>query len=688
MRKAMRALTVLSLFGLGLGSVTSCGPAEKSISLTVDGKAVENGSSVTVNQAVPFTLKATLANGSEEDQIVWRTNAASAFTFSAQVGEEITVTPNTATTTGYTISASLQGDNTVTTAINVIVTAGETKYSLDVDTSDMKTEYVQGDFFSTEGMEVYGVESINGQEINRYELGATEYTIDLTNGTRLEEVGTITVHVNPVDQTYAAGSFDISVVENRAWGFVNFMQDLADNGYMGLYSDDSGYVYTSNFVTDDFYFDLRTGMYYRNETSGVRQYEIGGEEALEVRDAGNVYKNYKNQTDLKDFIKTATNATSSLDEWLPEYSTGIEVYTNSGYEFYVLNSDASNFLASIYGYDSLSLDGVNILPVSAEVTFIDDANSVAQIIFFVSVQGQQLMAGTEFLGTLDQETRAEIAEIDSIITAKDPSNFTAYDSAYTNPLFQAAVEGIGGAQTVAYTTTSKSTYIVTPTSVEARFFDLESGAYNVFGHGILDSDYTFTDDYGEVHNLTSGALRYEITANPTTGEATAFNIGVESDPDITSTDDFGYRWTDMPLLSKDFWKYYTFDSLESLPVYDDDGKNIIEYTDTYTFGIHGSDIEFTESLNAIDYAFQYNIEQSGLTPFKVEVSLVAHFDPDNLKAPSGVSAEITYWATDSRDGRLYYILRAESDASIEQTYWDTNVFPVLDKVGETTEPAA
>lgn len=688
MRKAMRALTVLSLFGLGLGSVTSCGPDAKSISLTVDGKAVENGGSITVDQAVPFTLKATIANGSEDDQIVWATNAASAFTFSAQVGEEITVTPNTATATGYTISASLQGDRTVTTAFNVIVTEGETKYSLDVDTSKMQTEYVQGDFFSTSGMEVYGVESINGHEISRYELGATEYTIDLTNGTRLEEIGTVTVHVNPVDQTYEAGSFTIAVVENPAWDFVNFMQDLADNGYTGLYSDDGQHVYTGSLVTEDYYFNLRTSMYYRNEASGVRSYEIGGEQVIEVRDAGNVFKNYKNQTDLKDFVKTATNATASLSDWEPEYSTDIDVYTSSGHEFYVLNSDASNFLASIYGYDSLSLDGVNILPVSVEATFIDDANSLAQFVFLVTYQGQQLLAGYEFLGTIDADMQAAIAEIDSVIDAKDPSNFTAYDETYTNPFFQVAVEGIGGADTVAYTTSSDSTYIVTPTSVEARFYDLETKAYNVFGHGILDSEYTFTDDGGEVHNLSSGALRYEITANPNTGEVTAFNIGVESDPDITSTDAFGYRWTDMPLLSQDFWKYYTFDSLEAAPVYDDDGVNIIEYEQRYVFGIHGDDIEFTESLNAIDYAFQYNIEQAGLLPFKVEVALVAHYDPDDLNEPSGLSAEITYWATETRSGGLYYVLRAESDASIEQTYWDTNVFPALDKVGETTEPAA
>ena len=692
MRKAMRALTVLSLFGLGLGSVTSCGPSEKSISITVDGTAVENGSSVTVNQAVPFTLKATLANGSEEDQIVWRTNAASAFTFSAQVGEEITVTPNTATTTGYTISASLQGDNTVTTAINVIVTAGETKYSLDVDTSDMKTEYVQGDFFSTEGMEVYGVESINGQEINRYELGATEYTIDLINGTRLEEVGTITVHVNPVDQTYQAGSFDIAVVENKAWDFVNLMQNFADNGFAELYADTAtGQVYYSALNTPDYYLELNSGMYYKAENNTVRGYQLASDKTTKetiVIDTGNVYKNYKNQTDLKDFVKTMKRSNSAVSDWSAEYSTGIQVYTSSGYEVYVLNNDASNFLASIYGYDSLAIGGV-FLPVSVEATFLDPEQTVIQFSFYVSYQGQQLIAGYEFLAAIDDQIKSLVTEADAIIAAKDESNFVSYDGTYVNEFLQIALEGLGGAEKLAYSTTNDSSYIVTPTVAEARFLDSESGLFNVIGEGIIDSEHTYTDDEGEVYNLEAGAVGYQIAINPQTGSATAVNVDKESDPDVTSTSQLGRRWTDMPLLSEDYWKYYAYESCTYLsPVYDDNGENIEEYTDIYRFGIHGSDIEFTESLEALDYVYQYTLAQAGLAPYKVEVSLIVHYSPDDTKNPVDITASVMYWISEDSSGRLGYVLSAETSNDVPETFWESDILGAFDKVGETTEPAA
>ena len=37
MKKSLKALAVLSLFGLGLGSVTACGGSSKSITISVNG---------------------------------------------------------------------------------------------------------------------------------------------------------------------------------------------------------------------------------------------------------------------------------------------------------------------------------------------------------------------------------------------------------------------------------------------------------------------------------------------------------------------------------------------------------------------------------------------------------------------------------------------------------------------------
>ena len=116
MKKSLKALAVLSLFGLGLGSVTACGGSSKSITISVNGTAVGNGESVNVTETSIFTLNATVDNGSEDDVVVWSTNSPSAITFSSHSGAEITATANTPTTTGWVVAATLESDSTVTTA--------------------------------------------------------------------------------------------------------------------------------------------------------------------------------------------------------------------------------------------------------------------------------------------------------------------------------------------------------------------------------------------------------------------------------------------------------------------------------------------------------------------------------------------------------------------------------------------
>ena len=120
MKKSLKALAVLSLFGLGLGSVTACGGSSKSITISVNGTAV-GANGVHVNELSTVTFSATIDGGAETDTVVWATNSVSAFTFSSTTGNEVTATANTPSTTGYVVSATLEGDASVTSSITVFI---------------------------------------------------------------------------------------------------------------------------------------------------------------------------------------------------------------------------------------------------------------------------------------------------------------------------------------------------------------------------------------------------------------------------------------------------------------------------------------------------------------------------------------------------------------------------------------
>ena len=219
MKKSLKALAVLSLFGLGLGSVTACGGSSKSITISVNGTAVGNGESVNVTETSIFTLNATVDNGSEDDVVVWSTNSPSAITFSSHSGAEITATANTPTTTGWVVAATLESDSTVTTAITVIVDEATRTYSISVDTTSAKTTFFQGETFSTQGLVVNETEYINGTEGDTVELGSSEYTTSIAVGTTLDTLGSQTVTVTSnVDESLTA-TYVINVVENPLANF-------------------------------------------------------------------------------------------------------------------------------------------------------------------------------------------------------------------------------------------------------------------------------------------------------------------------------------------------------------------------------------------------------------------------------------------------------------------------------------
>ena len=138
--KKMKLIAAMSLVGLGLSGLSGCSNSaveETSISISVNGTAVEANGNVSVDELTPFTLKATVNNGGADDVVSWGSSTPNAFTFSSLTGLETTATANYASSTPITIFAQLQDDASVKTTINVTVNSVELTYKLSVDTSEM-----------------------------------------------------------------------------------------------------------------------------------------------------------------------------------------------------------------------------------------------------------------------------------------------------------------------------------------------------------------------------------------------------------------------------------------------------------------------------------------------------------------------------------------------------------------------
>ena len=119
-KKHARLLTVLTAFGLGLGSIASCGAGASSspITLTCDSKEINLSETFEAKLGKYYTFEANIDTEKnpqfKDAEIVFSNDAESAFEFSAD-GNYLKFA---AIKTGsFTISASVKGDET--TKVNV-----------------------------------------------------------------------------------------------------------------------------------------------------------------------------------------------------------------------------------------------------------------------------------------------------------------------------------------------------------------------------------------------------------------------------------------------------------------------------------------------------------------------------------------------------------------------------------------
>lgn len=303
MKKGFKALAVLSLFGLGLGSVSACGGPSKSITISVNGTAVPNGGNVTVDKYSTINFSAMIDGGSETDSIVWATSSPKALTFDSNKGLEVSAKANLETTTGWTVSATLEGDTSVTTSILVYVNDVEETYGLTVDVSEMKTTYLRGETFSSDGLSVLYTTFANGEPIDSYEIGSDEYTLSLQNGEKLDEEGEIEVTVTAKDTSLGSTTFTINVGKNDNYAIntnLDYYEENTDLELIALetYVDEQGktQVMSSQITStwDDYVLDSTNQAVYHAEDGFIRKYEFGYDENnnIALKDAGYIYDSY------------------------------------------------------------------------------------------------------------------------------------------------------------------------------------------------------------------------------------------------------------------------------------------------------------------------------------------------------------------------------------------------------------
>lgn len=359
MKKSLKALAVLSLFGLGLGSVTACGGSSKSITISVNGTAV-GAEGVHVDELSTITFSAIVDNGSESDVIAWATSSPSAFTFDSTTGTEVTATANTPTTTGWTVSASLEGDASVTTSIRVYVDEVAKTYGITVDTSEATTTFVRGDSFTSENLIVNETTFVDGEPKVYYELGSDEYTLSYTEGQILSEEGTFDVTVTANDTSLGNTTYKITVGKNDFYAINRNLEYYEDNVELEMITQEVGVAGESSQLLNnqisaswgDYAFDSSNRALYHSETGGIRKFEFSYDENdnYVLDDAGYIYDSYSPlQGDAT--LMFDINMTSTAQDLTSDMFTNLvfaEEDAETGATLYVASPSSTS--SNVYNY--------------------------------------------------------------------------------------------------------------------------------------------------------------------------------------------------------------------------------------------------------------------------------------------------------------------------------------------------
>lgn len=599
MKKSLKALAVLSLFGLGLGSVTACGGSSKTITISVNGTAV-GANGVHVNELSTVTFSATIDGGAETDTVVWATNSASAFTFSSTTGNEVTATANTPSTTGYVVSATLEGDASVTTSITVYVDEVTRTYELMVDTSNAVTTYDTGDAFSTQGLVVNAAELANGTVVNSYELGADEYTLTnaadgstIKNGDILTEEGLMTINVTPVDETYKATSFVISVEFNAVSIVTTTLDSFAENGSIFM-----NFVYGQ---TDKGFgilgYDAQTGIWgdylvdivgtngisqiYHQENGEVRKYfmEKTAENTYNILKYDQpIYYNYAAITDVTEMASLNQIPTylDIYDDSIEDALTYVETSSDGAYVFTVdSNSSLFNTILNTSGiqYDdavqSAFASGQN---VSAEVQAVADGTSVMFDVYAYP----------------STNTNNVLAVRSTIYTAMDLSSDSFYG------LIDSNISNYQGE------TTSKASFDDALSKVRGNNFDINYGS-NLFSN--LNCEIHANDRYvsNEVYITdTNGTTSVQVNGIATLPGGTS-NVGGE-EATITAGD-YVFMYVDDVTIDQDSAGNVTKEFANPMKFVTSTPTNYtsFSYFESSSFGAEESNLNLAYVEGFIDY---------------------------------------------------------------------------------------
>lgn len=593
MKKSLKALAVLSLFGLGLGSVTACGGSSKSITISVNGTAV-GAEGVHVDEGSTFTLNATVDNGSESDVVVWSTNSPSAITFSSHSGAEITATANTPTTSGWVISASLEGDTTVSTAITVYIDEATRTYEISVDTANTRTTFFQGDTFNTQGLVVNETEFLNGVKGDTVELGSNEYTTSIAVGTVLDTLGSQTVTVTSVSDPTLTDTYVINVVENPVENFLTTMESFDSNNYVEYTitsRNGNYYLEPLNIYTPNFYLNGSLGVFWNKTATQIDQYSISYDKATgaETVNYQNIlYKNKQADTDLVGFIKGSSPAGVTLADWDTAYESYISADSTTG--SIIATDKAAVFFNDLFGLGTYDNQG-NFLPYEVSISQVGDGTNVYDGMYMISFSDGTDIVDVRIISIYDDVAKAEVERLTGIIEAKDPSNYQDISEGYYEGNVEFVLSELAGAEYFGYQSLLTGDYFYSaPNYVEVGYGDtMASLGYPYLAEGYYNIEQTST--IGDA-TYEPGILQYGVNSR---GQFSA-----SSTTDATRTfDEVDFRWGDIVgLTDAASYKYWTIDGVTVSQF--TDGTNIFDGY-VFNYSIYDNTYDAVDILLNLDW---------------------------------------------------------------------------------------
>ena len=407
-KKHARLLTVLTVFGLGLGSIASCGTGASSspITLTCDSKEINLNETFEAKLGKYYTFEANIDTEKnpqfKDAEIVFSNDAESAFEFSAD-GNYLEFA---AIKTGsFTISASVKGDETTKVNVKLHVSdVAKKEYKATVDTTAAKLIFKQGDVFTSEGIVVYKTLVVDGEpSAVRSVLDASEYTVSIPEGKILEsKQSALEVKITPNDTNLEPVTYTIKVTSNPAYRINSFFSGLAENNY-GIYTvnqNSSGqlYLYPTFGINENYIVNYDGSMAYsvvqdkEGEAATLHRYEMNftandySFNRISDYEVGEVDGNaltIRKSNSLSDIVN---NLQFSLGEIWQNVENSAVTYSTANQTYTLNDVDAITNLIKISGY-GFTLNNFTV-NAGAQIQFSEsDDGEVALIVATLTQQG-------------------------------------------------------------------------------------------------------------------------------------------------------------------------------------------------------------------------------------------------------------------------------------------------------------